>query len=242
MRHLLSRSIFSISALSFLLFLGPVGWAVEKKPVQQAGVVLSDAVAKQKIAVTQEEAGILKHFAQPPIQDAHLYFIQPGDFLNVRALDGPELHRQQMTLEVAPDGKIKFPYLGQIFVAGLTPEELALGLETGLKKYFATPQIYVFVTKKATTVFVSGKFDMYGEIGRPGKYLMTEGLVLSDAILQAGGFTEFARKNSEKIVRGQGPDREVIKVKVGKIYKTGDKTLDVELKEGDIVIVPESWF
>lgn len=177
-----------------------------------------------------------------PLDPAYIYLIQPGDVLNIRSIDGPEFHGQSINVRVSAKGTVKFPYIGDIFVAGLAEDQLAEKMEQALKKYFASPQIYVFVTRHAKEVIMLGKYDVFGEVRSPGKYQLTENLTVADAVLLAGGFTEYANQNAVRVVREVDGKRTSIRVRVGRIYKTGDRERDVLLQEGDVVIVPESWF
>jgi polysaccharide export outer membrane protein len=63
-----------------------------------------------------------------------------------------------------------------------------------------------------------------------------------EAIGIAKGFTKVAAKNSVKIMRMENGEKKTITVKVGDISRKGDKSLDVALKRGDIIYVPESLF
>ncbi len=88
-----------------------------------------------------------------------------------------------------------------------------------------------------------GNYTIYGEIMRPGKYFISKELMTADAVLAAGGFTPTASKNGVKIIRESDEGKKkVIKVPVAHIFRTGKKSRDELLKDGDIVIVPESWF
>ena len=88
-----------------------------------------------------------------------------------------------------------------------------------------------------------GTFMLYGEVNRPGKYYIREDMTVTEAILNAGGFTRTASKNGVKIIRDVGEDKpETIKVPVAHIFRTGNREKDQLLKSDDIVIVPESWF
>jgi len=69
-----------------------------------------------------------------------------------------------------------------------------------------------------------------------------EGLTVMESILEAGGFSKFAKQNDVAILRKEG-DREIsIEVKAKDLLKEGDLTQNVKLKPGDYVIVRESLF
>ena len=83
---------------------------------------------------------------------------------------------------------------------------------------------------------------IFGEVKNPGKYTFKRGLTVVDVISLAGGFTDIASQNGVRVVRLKGSEKQTIKVPVGYILKKGDRSKDLELEEGDTIVVPESWF
>jgi polysaccharide export outer membrane protein len=69
-----------------------------------------------------------------------------------------------------------------------------------------------------------------------------EGLTVMESILEAGGFSKFAKQNDVAILRKEGDKEISIEVKAKDLLKEGDLTQNVKLKPGDYVIVKESLF
>ena len=101
-----------------------------------------------------------------------------------------------------------------------------------------------FGMKKQDRVIVEayGSFTIYGEVRAAGTYYISKDLTAMDAIILAGNFTEFASKNGVKIIRYVDGKRRAIKVPAEYIMKTGNRSKDVFLEDGDTIVVPESWF
>lgn len=101
-----------------------------------------------------------------------------------------------------------------------------------------------FILKEGDRILVDLYKDIYvfGQIKVPGKYPFKKGMTTLDAISLAGGFTDIADKNAVKVIRQDGDKKKALKVPVGYILNTGNKSKDVELREGDTISVPESWF
>lgn len=97
------------------------------------------------------------------------------------------------------------------------------------------PNDTIYVTKADTIV-------VYGQIEKPGAYPV-EGrdMAVLEVISKAGGFTKFAAPNRTRIIRVVEGKEQSIQVRVGDIIK-GEKTKDVLLHPGDVIIVPESLF
>jgi len=89
------------------------------------------------------------------------------------------------------------------------------------------------------TVFIY----VFGNVGKPGALAVKKSNIptLLQAIAQAGGFSERASKGGVLIKRKDKDGKEQqIKVNVKDIIK--GKKLDIQLKENDVVYVPESFF
>jgi len=85
-------------------------------------------------------------------------------------------------------------------------------------------------------VFVMGEVEAPGPVPMLGKYI-----TVLEAVARAGGFTEFAAPNRTVIIRIEDGVEKTIKVNLNKVKK-GAKSLDITLRAGDIVIVPETYF
>ncbi len=85
-------------------------------------------------------------------------------------------------------------------------------------------------------------FSVVGEVKRPGSYEYREGYTVLNAILEAGGLTEYASPNRTKLIRGEGENKKTIKIKLGDIIEKGKKELDQPIQPGDLIIVPASLF
>jgi len=92
-------------------------------------------------------------------------------------------------------------------------------------------------------VGIYGTYLIYGQVKKPGKYFISEDLTVANAILNAGGFTDIASRNAIKIIRqGESGGKETIKIPAAHIFRTGNIGKDVKVEDGDIIVVPESWF
>ncbi len=93
---------------------------------------------------------------------------------------------------------------------------------------------------------LNGKVFVVGEVRSPGYYSIPPGkeLTLSQAILAAGGFTEFSNQAKVKLVRSDpklSEKERTLFINAKKIFKHGDRTQDYPLSNNDMIIVDESW-
>lgn len=94
------------------------------------------------------------------------------------------------------------------------------------------------------TVFIpqADQIFVFGEVKSPGPYKLRERTIsVVEAITMAGGPTRLGATNRTRIVRVEGGEERVLYVNVEDITK-GDKSKDIVLQSGDIVVVPESYF
>lgn len=168
------------------------------------------------------------------------YRIQGKDILYIDVYNEPELsydQSKQRSLRVSTNGKISFPLIGDIEVAGLTPFQLERKLEEILGNgYLINPHVSVMVGSYHGSVCIIGQVTKPGEIR-----LQDREVTVVEAISMAGGFTDIASPNRTYIVRMENGVKKIIQVKVNKIIKS-KKGEDIILKPDDTVVVPEAFF
>jgi len=82
------------------------------------------------------------------------------------------------------------------------------------------------------------KITVLGKVEKPGVYDYQEGLTALDAVTLAGGFAKYAAPNRTVITRRDSSEK--VSINLDKVQKGQLK--DVELKPGDRIYVPESYF
>ena len=166
------------------------------------------------------------------------YVIGAGDNLGISVYRSPELSVQ--TIPVRPDGRISMPLIPDIIAAGKTPTQLGKELEDRLKEYVQDPIVTVMVTS-----FI-GPFDrqvkVIGEATEPSAIPYRDGMTVLDVMIATKGLTKYASGNSAVIVRRAGNQQETIKLRLTDLLKNGDICQNVEMRPGDTMIIPQSWF
>jgi|GEM_PF-3448800 len=84
--------------------------------------------------------------------------------------------------------------------------------------------------------------SVLGKVRRPGIIEYEEGLTTLQAILRAGGFDQGAARSKVRIVRGEGEGQQNFRANLENLVDKGDRSADISLLPGDIVIVPETFF
>lgn len=168
---------------------------------------------------------------QEPPKVAESFVIGLEDVLSVFVWREPELSVREVV--VRPDGKISLPLVNEILAAGLTPRQLQESIAEKLKEYVASPHVTVSVVK-----IMSQTVSLVGEVARPGVYPMGSPMTVLDLLARSGGFRETAKVKKIKIVR-QEPNRTLQFDFNYKEVSEGKKLQqNIQLRNGDVVIVP----
>jgi polysaccharide export outer membrane protein len=162
------------------------------------------------------------------------YVIGPGDVLQVFVWRNPEL---SVSVPVRPDGRISTPLCEDMVAVGKTPSGLARDIEKVLADVIRSPQVNVIVT---TPVGSLSQVKAIGQVKTPQGIAYREGMRVLDLLLLVGGMTDFAAGNRAKIVRTEHGVSRDLPVKLAKLVDKGDMSQNIELKPGDVLIVPES--
>jgi polysaccharide biosynthesis/export protein len=159
------------------------------------------------------------------------YIIGSDDVLAINVWKEPDLSR---TVPVRPDGKITLPLIGDITASGNTPKQLQASIEQDLTKYISKPAVTVIVQEPK-----SHKFNIVGEVQKPGSYLLTSPMTVLDAIAQAGGFRDWAKVKSIYVLRvGPNGTRTKVAFNYKKVIRGHDNEQNIQLRTGDTVVVP----
>src|SRR4051812_17722342 len=122
------------------------------------------------------------------------FIIGNDDVLAINVWKEPDVSRP--SIPVRSDGKISLPLAGEVQAAGLTPLKLEQAIAAKLQNFISQPEVTVIVQQ-----INSQKYNVLGQVSRPGTYVITNSLTVLDAIAIAGGFRDFAKKKSMYVLR-----------------------------------------
>lgn len=164
------------------------------------------------------------------------YLIGPLDTVNIIVWRNPEL---SMSVPVRPDGKISTPLVEDLPAIGRNPTDLARDVEKALSKYTRDPIVTVVVT--AFQGASNEQIRIIGEATRPQAIAYRQNMTILDVMIQVGGLTDFADGNAAVLVRGKEGGKQY-SVRLKDLIRRGDISANVDVRPGDIVIIPQSWF
>ena len=167
------------------------------------------------------------------------YIIGPLDELTVFVWRNPELGAK---VQVRPDGRITTPLIADLPAVGKTPAQLADDIKGRLTTYIQDPLVSVIVEKFNGTF--SQQIRVVGATEKPASLPYRANMTLLDAMIAVGGLSEYAAGDRATLIRRNretGAEQEY-RLRISKLLKRGDRTANVKLEPGDVIIIPESAF
>ena len=164
------------------------------------------------------------------------YIVGPGDALNIIVWRNPEL---SMSVPVRPDGKLSTPLVDELVVQGKNSITIARDVEKALAKFVRDPVVTVIVTKFEGPY--SEQIRVIGQAAKPQFLPYKQKMTVLDVMIAVGGLTDFADGNAATIFRASEGDKQY-SVRLRDLIKRGDISANVEMKPGDVLIIPQGWF
>lgn len=168
--------------------------------------------------------------------DDYSYVIGAGDGVNIVVWRNPEI---SMSVPVRPDGKIATPLIDELLAQGKTPTQLARDIEAQLAKYVRDPVVTVLVSGFVGPY--SEQIRVVGEAAKPQALNYKKNMTMLDVMIAVGGLTDFANGNRASILRTSEGGKQY-GVRLRDLLKHGDVSANVDVKPGDIIIIPQSLF
>lgn len=227
----------------------PVGTSNAPSPAAAAPVVLP---AAPKAASTNISASTMpEEIGGTVLDDRHK--LVPGDKLSFLILEDrhlPNFDNNRVTsapvdlskaLTVADTGELDVPYVGRVIVSGKTCKDVAAEVKVLLEKDYYYRATVVLGLDQMSRVL--GRVYVWGEVRSQGAIEIpaNENLTASKAILRAGGFNDWAKKNKVKVIRAataEGGAKQEIVVDMEEVLKEGKMEKDVPLQPDDMIVVP----
>ena len=185
--------------------------------------------------------------SQPPAANAMVSLTQPAvsensphddsfvigndDLLAINVWKEPDLSR---SIPVRSDGRISLPLVGEVQAAGQTPLKLEQEIAGKLQPYLEEPEVTVIVQQ-----INSQKFNILGQVTKPGSYPITNSATVLDAIAVAGGCRDFAKRSSIYILR-HNPDGSEARIAFNykDVIKGKNMAQNIKLQPHDTIVVP----
>jgi len=198
--------------------------------VALGGAALGQTPAGSPVQPGATEPSATEPAAQAPANAPDVYRLQPGDEIQVRAFNLPEL---EQIVKVRPDGKISLLLLNDVDAAGYGSEDLSKLLSTAYGQFFRSPKVTTIVR-----TFTNRNVYVGGEVIQPKMIPLTGKLSAAAAIFYAGGFKNTAKSKEILILHNNHGTTAIKRLNLDAVLSKG--AADVELEPFDVVFVPKS--
>lgn len=205
-------------------------------------IMLSSAAVAQPASATSGAAASQTPGA--PTQPDDRYRIGPGDLLDIRIFNRPNLSRDAVRVE--GNGIIRMPLIeGDIMAACKTEGELAKEIATRYLKYYRNPQVDVFIKE-----YHAREVALIGAVNDQGRYQLSRRMRLLELLTYAKGPSDKAGQTIN-IVRGSKPELcdkpsepgddagGFISLRLNDTLR-GDEKANPFVQAGDIITIPEA--
>jgi len=141
------------------------------------------------------------------------YHLSAGDKLRIQVFGEDDLKLDTL---VGKDGKISYPFLGEINVNGLTTQQLKSTITKGLQgSYLINPEVNVSILEYRP-------FFIHGEVKAPGGYPYQPALSLRKAIALSGGVTTRASLELATLIKESDSSKIPVKIDLDTVINPGD--------------------
>ena len=166
--------------------------------------------------------------------DAVQFLMDPSIYLTAGA--------EQLSLLLAPqyisiDGTILIPYVGAVYVLGMTEAELASLVSTQLQPFFNNFQIAL----QARILNLGKAFFAFGEFERKGRMPMTNSDLTVLDVIATLGVTRLANLGRIKLVRPDAENPMVVTINLREFIETGYTKYNLRVQDNDILFVPPTF-
>ena len=159
------------------------------------------------------------------------YRIGSGDTLQISVWKEPEASVPSVV--VRPDGKITVPLIKDVEVAGLTPQQAEKLITDGLSKFITDANVTVVVA-----AITSKKIYVIGAVRKEGTLPYTYGMTVMQALSEAGGLTDYAKRKKIYILRSESGREYRLDFNYEEVVKGERMEQNIILLPGDTVVIP----
>jgi polysaccharide biosynthesis/export protein len=159
------------------------------------------------------------------------YVIGSGDTLQITVWNHPEV--SVPVAVVRPDGKITVPLVKDLEVEGLTPLQAEQRITEGLTQYYDEPNVAVVVA-----TITSKRIYVVGAARKEGPLQYTHGMTVMQALSEAGGLTDYAKRKRIYILRRDNGQTYRLDFNYDNVVKGQGMEQNIVLLPDDTVVIP----
>ncbi|HYW46541.1 MAG TPA: polysaccharide biosynthesis/export family protein [Bryobacteraceae bacterium] len=159
------------------------------------------------------------------------YLIGSGDTLQISVWKEPDVSVPSVV--VRPGGMITVPLIKDVEVEGLTPRQVEKVIADGLGKFIIAPNVTVVVTASN-----SKKIYVVGAVRAEGPLLYTYRMTVLQALSEAGGLTDYAKRKRIYIIRSESGKDYRLDFNYDEVVQGQRMEQNIQLQPGDTIVIP----
>jgi polysaccharide export outer membrane protein len=242
------------------VFFGSVFWLIAATPQKTAKELVEYIQQAQKLGLTEakirqnaiaggwektqvDEAFVILRFlttngdlkldgGKNDVSSEDGYRIGAGDVLQIVVWKEPEA--SVPTVVVRPDGMITVPLIKEVEVVGLTPAELSKVLAEKLEKFIRDADVTVLARQ-----INSRKVYLIGAVRKEGPLMLQGNMTVLQAITEAGGLNEYAKRKKIHILRTDGGAQSRFPFDYEAVIQGKNMEQNIVLRPNDMIVVPQ---
>lgn len=206
-----------------------------KYPFLLLTALIMVSACSEKNVISADSDFLTAHNADKIIKE---YRVGIDDVIDINVWRNPEL---SVSVPVRPDGKISMPLIGDVVAAGLTPEQVSASIKSRLKNFVRDPNVTVIIKELRSHEYLT-LVRVTGAVNTPLSLNYRQGITVLDAVLAAGGLSDYAAPDKTKLYRVIDGKTHIIYIRLDDILNKGKLKTNIELRPKDIIAVPERIF
>lgn len=158
--------------------------------------------------------------------------LSPGDVIKLSFSGASDLNQTQ---KIKADGKVNLPLIGEVTAAGKTLVDFQKELIVLYKSQLRNSEVLVTLESGIANVVISGF------VAKPGKFSFDRPTTVFQAIMEAGGVTEYGNLSNIHLIRVINGDQHTDVLNLRSSLK-GKTTRPIYVRDGDVIYVARSLF
>jgi polysaccharide export outer membrane protein len=159
------------------------------------------------------------------------YLIGAGDSLQISVWKEADVSVPSVV--VRPDGRITVPLIKEVEVAGLTPRQAEKVITEGLAKFITDPNVTVVLA-----AINSKRVYVIGAVKKEGTLTYSYGMTVMQALSEAGGLTDYARRRKIYILRSENGREYRLDFNYEEVVRGEGAEQNIVLQPGDTIVIP----
>jgi polysaccharide export outer membrane protein len=156
-------------------------------------------------------------------RESRSFVVRSGDVLRIRVWPDVSMSGE---FPVEESGMVHLPVIGAVRADGIRLADLREQLRDAYGQSMRSPVVSVMPLFRVSVL---------GGVNRPGLYSVDPTMSIFDVVSEAGGFAPGAKDDQITVVR----DSEVLTVDLRSAVSVGTYLVEVDLRSGDRIIVPQ---